>query len=251
MNFDKLRSGEKRSLRGFATKELRAYAALGITEWLNVLTELSYCSSLAAVRLRRELTSGALPKEANPSTKIENEHETSLRQRWRGLVASRNFVKLESTDEDTKLKEINQSINKIEQEWKRRRSTPAGTSGIWGYSSKEFQSLGQEGLGRIPISEWPTTGMLSLLGYHVGKSKGLEPAERRSLLLAIFESQLPPLNNIEYMNLWGVPSSEKRFERMNLTLKGLASLANNRIGAELAASDWQSDHLYLQRTLGY
>jgi hypothetical protein len=136
----------------------------------------------------------------------------------------------------------------IEIEWNRRRALPLGTPNTWGYTSKEWSNLASSDQAGRSIENWPTTGMLSKLGYRVGKFKGLEPALRRDLLRAIFESRLPPLNSEEYMELWGEPSSSERLMRMMLTITGLAAHGRNHAGYEQAVNDWLSDTAFMARS---
>lgn len=71
----------------------------------------------------------------------------------------------------------------------------------------------------------PEIGMLKALGYSVAFKKSQTHSNtaeyRLSLLLHIFENELPPLSSLEYRNKWGAPSSVERINRLISVLENL------------------------------
>ena len=66
-------------------------------------------------------------------------------------------------------------------------------------------------------------GVLSFLGYHVGRSGG-SAIERRQILDGIFHNELPRVNSPEYMEEWGQARKAGRLKKL---ANVLASLARN------------------------
>ncbi|WP_283605929.1 hypothetical protein [Mycolicibacterium poriferae] len=92
-------------------------------------------------------------------------------------------------------------------------------------------------------ADWPESGVLSELGYKVGKS-GLGPVSRRQLLRnAVSIELVASTADAEiYILQWGSPSSKQRVAKIQRCLAGFANGARRR-SADMseAIADWESD----------
>jgi len=70
---------------------------------------------------------------------------------------------------------------------------------------------------------WPK-GMLSYLGYHVGRSSNLTAPERHRILDGVFGGVLPLINDEQYMSQWGGPGTCVRLQKM---AESLAAFTRN------------------------
>ena len=104
--------------------------------------------------------------------------------------------------------------------------------------------------GAVP---WPVSGVLSEMGYRVGRS-GLAAAERREILRKVFEVELvatsPETEN--YIREWGTPHSRTRLRKMARCLGGFIEMAERKTKADMseAIADWKSDLEWLRATYG-
>jgi hypothetical protein len=105
-----------------------------------------------------------------------------------------------------------------------------------------------EGDGRI-ASPMPPAGVLSRMGYAVGKS-GLSQRKRREVLDRVFNDELPFLNSDEYMSQWGLPSTPTRLRKMAESLAAFARNAkrNSPESFAFAIEHWEEDLDYLKMT---
>lgn len=97
----------------------------------------------------------------------------------------------------------------------------------------------------------PDTGLLSYVGYHVGKS-GLDEKSRRRILDEVMSAELCPASerDTHYIDQWGKPSSADRLRKM---ANCLATFASNRKKTpeknySVAIAEWESDLEYLKST---
>lgn len=101
--------------------------------------------------------------------------------------------------------------------------------------------------------EWPIAGVLSEMGYHVGKN-GLTTPIRRQILSEVLEVELVASSpeTEDYIREWGAPRSAKRKNKTARCLAGFAAGARRRINADMsgAIADWESDLEWLTRTYG-
>lgn len=81
--------------------------------------------------------------------------------------------------------------------------------------------------------EYPQ-GMLSFLGYRTGKS-GLKAKERKRLLMAAYNDQLPLIQTRDYLDKWGDPRTSAR----------LAQIAYSIFFSIKYAKKWKSDRFNL------
>ncbi len=93
---------------------------------------------------------------------------------------------------------------------------------------------------------WFEDGMLSFLGYHVGQ-KGVSTDRRHLILDYVFNSKLPNVNSIEYMQEWSKPSSGFRLKKIANTLATLTKNAKrSKNNLSLATDQWEVDLKYLK-----
>lgn len=104
--------------------------------------------------------------------------------------------------------------------------------------------------GNEPISSttWPSTGLLSYLGYHVGKP-ALPAIKRREILDQAYQDILPTVNNPIYMSEWGPPKSSVRLKKIAESLAAFCrnqKRKNSDHSKSTAITDWESDLAYLK-----
>jgi hypothetical protein len=102
------------------------------------------------------------------------------------------------------------------------------------------------GSGRLEV-ESPTKGLLSFLGYRVGRN-GLSEQERRAILDAVYCEELPPVDSSEYMAEWGRPRTGPRLQKLAESIAALTRNAKRRRGTDLstAVDEWEADLQYLR-----
>lgn len=90
---------------------------------------------------------------------------------------------------------------------------------------------------------WPAAGVLSELGYKVGRS-GLGPAARRHVLrTALVVDLVASTSETEsYVREWGLPGSRQRADKIERCLIGFANVASRRkADMSEALADWEDD----------
>ena len=98
----------------------------------------------------------------------------------------------------------------------------------------------------------PSDGVLSALGYRVGR-EGIPASARQRILVDVLVKpleSLPPVSNVQD---WGHQNSQERFAKLLRTLGGLASQAERRVGSanfQSAIADWQNDQDWIKDTFG-
>jgi len=87
---------------------------------------------------------------------------------------------------------------------------------------------------------WYKDGLLSYVGYRVGKTHGLEEVKRQQILDYILFNELPRVVSLEYMQEWGTPRSAKRLKKMAESIASFARNAKRRNydGLSYAIDDW-------------
>jgi hypothetical protein len=86
--------------------------------------------------------------------------------------------------------------------------------------------------------------MLSCVGYNV-RWKDLETRERRSLIDWVLHSELPQINNAQFMSKWGSPGSKRRFRCLYDTIQGYCDRYGQEPLMEVASARWKSDLDYI------
>jgi hypothetical protein len=98
----------------------------------------------------------------------------------------------------------------------------------------------------------PNPGVLSQMGYHVGKN-GLSATARRAILKEVLAVQLvaPSADSEGYIAEWGPPRSGQRLGKMRNALRGFVNYAQRR-DADMSESiaDWLSDLEWIDVTYG-
>jgi len=85
----------------------------------------------------------------------------------------------------------------------------------------------------------PEIGLLKVMGYKVG-IEGLKESARRRILKDVLKGHLPLVDSVAYMNEWGDPRSEKRFNKTKNCLLGFSNDPIHR-SKTAALKDWQAD----------
>ncbi len=97
---------------------------------------------------------------------------------------------------------------------------------------------------------WYKEGLLSYVGYQVGKTNGVSTRLRHKTLDCVLFNKLPNVQSKEYMDEWGEPKSVTRLKKMAECLASFCRNAkrNNPHSYRHAIDDWQSDLTYLKET---
>ena len=132
-------------------------------------------------------------------------------------------------------------IDAINREWRKRRED----EDFFKWPTTDAPT----GTGSFAIDP-PEKGMLSYLGYHVGKS-GKSRHLRRHILLEVFGRELPPVNSLSYVAEWWQPESAHRLKKMAETIAALARNAERRNNESLrsAIENWEEDLDFLYEEL--
>ena len=105
---------------------------------------------------------------------------------------------------------------------------------------------------------WYQEGLLSYVGYRVGKTHGVGERTRRQILHCVLFNELPRVNSPDYIEEWGAPRTDKRLKKMAESIASFARNAkrNNSTSMKYAIADWENDLSYLfknyyHRSLGF
>jgi hypothetical protein len=90
---------------------------------------------------------------------------------------------------------------------------------------------------------------LASLGYHVGLTKSIRPAERRRILNYAFSESIPNVGPSDYMDEWGNPCSRKRLWRIAHHIAWLANNRRSNAAMEHAVAHWVEDLHWLKTEL--
>ena len=102
------------------------------------------------------------------------------------------------------------------------------------------------GINRFPEPDWTEVGLLSCMGYHVGRT-GKMRMERMKILRQVLELRRLPQ---EYVHEWGTAESAERLHKMADSIASFARLKkrDNRLQFEKAIKDWEDDLEWLKST---
>ena len=111
----------------------------------------------------------------------------------------------------------------------------------WGERCERFKT--------DPSFQYPADGMLSALDYHVG-NEGQRRPYRRRILRYIMKYNLPPVLSPHYMEKWGEPCSQRRYDKLKSVLIGLTN-SSNLTGEKYkrAKIEWMDDVKYLDENI--
>ena len=163
-------------------------------------------------------------------------------------------IKLESMIKemfpDIYREEIHEHIEHIKQEGQANQCpasnaphTPEVYQGDW----FEWPStVAPPGPGKILPVRYPE-GLLSFVGYRVGKTKGLPDDDRKDILDKVFHNKLPRVNSDSYMAEFGDPEQPARLEKMAHVLAAMARnyLRNDTRDYSMAIHHYKMDLDYL------
>lgn len=99
--------------------------------------------------------------------------------------------------------------------------------------------------GYLEVDNWPRKGMLSHLGYHVGKS-GLYKNNRRKVLDFAYTGKLPNLNDKSYMDKWAKPRTSARLRQIGESIAAFCRNLKRKDPNALAVQEWEADLEYLR-----
>jgi hypothetical protein len=86
------------------------------------------------------------------------------------------------------------------------------------------------------------------MGYAVG-DKGLPRNQRRAILRAAFEEDIPTVGSAEYMAQWSQPATPARLEKIaNFLAANCQNLKRKGKGTEKAVAEWEDDLRWLKET---
>lgn len=103
------------------------------------------------------------------------------------------------------------------------------------------------GIKRLADVDWQTTGLLAVVGYHVGRSSALSASRRQSLLDVIYSTQLGPDIPRHVRMEWSLAQSSARLKKLANTIAALTRNAkrNDSLSYRLAIRQWEEDLSYL------
>lgn len=94
---------------------------------------------------------------------------------------------------------------------------------------------------------WYQEGLLSFVGYRVGKTQGVPEIKRQQILDCVMFNTLPRVNSHEYMDEWGKPRTAQRLRKLAEALASFTRNAKrkNIRSMQFAIEDWEADLSYL------
>ena len=104
-----------------------------------------------------------------------------------------------------------------------------------------------EGDGGLSGDGWPQQGLLSYVGYRVGKS-GLDIEDRQNILDMVYERHLPGVNDADYMASWGYPGTAIRLRKIAESIAAFCRNQKRRDLLAISVEDWEYDLDYLKRS---
>jgi len=135
------------------------------------------------------------------------------------------------------------SRNKKAKRLSQRSGRPQGVP-EWPHEAKAPQSVALAG----NQFSYPR-GVLSYMGYRVGKVSALTAERRHRILAYVLLGDLPQVNDRQYMRTWGRPKSAFRLRKLSNALAAFARNArrkdSNSFGRAIAG--WEQDLTYLKK----
>ena len=167
--------------------------------------------------------------------KLPNMSFAQLIGMWRNAI-------LKQDDPKWRL-ESEKMLKALGREWKRRHIDAMRTGDFFTWPTTDAPGY----TGEASLSGAPPEGMLSFMGYRVGRIADLSDATRRHALVAIFSKELPPVVSAAYMHQWAAPESAARLRKMAETIAALTRNAKRRdtIHLDDAIKEWESDLEFL------
>ena len=100
------------------------------------------------------------------------------------------------------------------------------------------------------MGEWQQESPLVLMGYRVGKTKGLPVFERQDILRKAFDDHIPNAFDPDYMATWGTPGTRQRYNKIVEHLTHQIELRQGRRNMRAAVADWEADLSWFRKTFG-
>jgi hypothetical protein len=239
------------STKGLEAKEL---TKKDIERFKNVVVKIE-SNKLAAARAarlkreRREIGSTRFKSEPRSLLRsdverhvslLESDSAEALRNRW--LNCLKDYLKPESQFPRDLLNEM---MTAIDEEWRRRKQSAIGLK------RDEWPSteVGLTTTSSLNVS-WPEEGILSFVGYRVGKTNPTRPETLRKLILeAVFLREIPPILPRFMMDEWGDPGTKVRLLKVANVLAAFARNAKNKrkLDMSLSIKSWEEDLEYLRQ----
>ncbi|NTF17119.1 hypothetical protein G6L37_01575 [Agrobacterium rubi] len=137
-------------------------------------------------------------------------------------------------------------LRAVSAEWAERSSrSEIAESFRWPDANSRGRPGTEEGKGRH-FEAMVENGMLSEVGYSVGRNSSLSSAVRQRILTEIFVRSLPPVFPAPYMQQWGENGSARRLHKIADCLAAFARNAARLPGNyDEAIADWKEDLEYL------
>lgn len=134
-------------------------------------------------------------------------------------------------------------LEAIEKEWAQRGARPPSPEDFFEWPN----SAADGGDGRLTGDGWIKEGVLSYMGYHVGRTNGLSSDMRQRILELVFEGVLPPVFEPDYLRQWGEPGSASRLKKMAETIAALSRNAKRKKASKMgsAIKSWDQDLVFL------
>jgi hypothetical protein len=131
----------------------------------------------------------------------------------------------------------------IGKEWGRRAKSPLDAAGLFSWPSTEAHG----GDGRLDLGNVIEQGLLSYMEYRVGRTNGLNPSVRKTLLAEIFARPLPPVFPADYLLQWGSQKTAQRLQKIAESLAAFVRNAKRKRDDRLddAIADWEHDLRFL------
>lgn len=114
----------------------------------------------------------------------------------------------------------------------------------WPYEAKAPQSVALAG-NHFSYSR----GVLSYMGYHVGKAATLTSERRHRILDYVLLGALPQVNDPQYMRTWGRPKTAARLRKLANAVATFARNARRKRKKNMgqAIAEWEADLAYLKK----
>lgn len=133
-------------------------------------------------------------------------------------------------------------LEEIEKEWRKRGAKPPNPEDYFQWPGNEASG----GDGRLSGAAWVREGVLSYMGYRVGRTDGVSSDIRRRILELVFEGVLPPVFEPDYLREWGKPGSGPRLQKMAETIAALSRNAKRKkVEMRSAIKSWDQDLSFL------
>lgn len=125
-----------------------------------------------------------------------------------------------------------------------RKSSKARGVPDWPHEAKASQAVALAG-NHFSYSR----GVLSYMGYHVGKAATLTSERRHSILDYVLLGVLPQVNDPQYMRTWGRPKTAARLRKLANAVATFARNARRKRKKNMgqAIAEWEADLAYLKK----